>query len=411
MRPFKRARTVETPTTAEAQSPESGSPLELPARILYRRVDSLALSMDVEFKRIHRGAVNALDIERSGCRYLLSGGAEGGVGLYDLDWNLAQTTRVRRIEPLAKTARKDAHQNATSDICWYPFDTGLFTTSSYDETIKVWDTNTMQAATTFNLEASVFAHAMSPIASHTLVAAAVRGPQLRLCDLKTGDCVHSLTGHRGSVMCVQWSPRNEHLLVSDKTIRFWDVRKARSSMFTLDQHNTSGKSSGDSGKAHDDIVNGLVFTSDGLNLVSTGHDERIRLWQTDTGRNLMVNYGNKLRNQRNFRATPVLALDRFGRWPTLIHASDNCRILAFDLFTGELMNEWRTAYGRVTCVAWRTSYEELYSGGNDCEVFAWTPTRHNAAKRAYGASEAQSGTEDEMSGDAWTESDSDDVFF
>lgn len=36
------------------------------------------------------------------------------------------------------------HKYAVSSAIWYPVDTGLFITGSYDHYIKVWDTNTSQ---------------------------------------------------------------------------------------------------------------------------------------------------------------------------------------------------------------------------------------------------------------------------
>jgi WD40 repeat protein len=39
-------------------------------------------------------------------------------------------------------------------------------------------------------------------------------PRVRLCDLRSGAFTHSLTGHNGSVMAVQWSTRYEHMLVT-----------------------------------------------------------------------------------------------------------------------------------------------------------------------------------------------------
>jgi DNA excision repair protein ERCC-8 len=40
--------------------------------------------------------------------------------------------------------------------------------------------------------------------------------------------------------------------------------------------------------AHQFAVNGLAFTANGRHLISTGHDERIRLWNLYTFRNEIV---------------------------------------------------------------------------------------------------------------------------
>ena len=51
-----------------------------------------------------------------------------------------------------------------SGVEWYPCDTGLFTTSSVDGSVKVWDSNTLTSATTFELGSPVHAHSLSPLA-------------------------------------------------------------------------------------------------------------------------------------------------------------------------------------------------------------------------------------------------------
>lgn len=42
--------------------------------------------------------------------------------------------------------------------------------------------------------------------------------------------------------------------------------------------------------AHNGRVNGLCFTGDGLHLLTTGTDDRMRLWNSATGENTLVRY-------------------------------------------------------------------------------------------------------------------------
>ncbi|KAL9551457.1 hypothetical protein MBANPS3_004247 [Mucor bainieri] len=74
---------------------------------------------------------------------LLSGGGDGKVHVFDLQ---AMPANHMRNEPIASTARVDRHKYAVTSVSWFPFDTGMFVTSSYDTTIKVWDTNEMKAS-------------------------------------------------------------------------------------------------------------------------------------------------------------------------------------------------------------------------------------------------------------------------
>lgn len=40
----------------------------------------------------------------------------------------------------------DVHKYSVETVQWYPHDTGMFTSSSFDKTLKVWDTNTLQVS-------------------------------------------------------------------------------------------------------------------------------------------------------------------------------------------------------------------------------------------------------------------------
>ncbi|MEQ2217456.1 DNA excision repair protein ERCC-8, partial [Xenoophorus captivus] len=79
---------------------------------------------------------------------------------------------------------------------------------------------------------------------------------------------------------------------ADSKVNIWDVRRASGSLFTLDQHNgeRSKASSQTVNTAHNGRVNGLCYTADGLYLLTTGTDDRMRLWNSATGENTLVRF-------------------------------------------------------------------------------------------------------------------------
>ncbi|KAJ2955813.1 hypothetical protein NQZ79_g8249 [Umbelopsis isabellina] len=350
--------------------------------------------------RLSVAPINWIEIDRVENKYLLSAGADSEIHIYDIE-EQPVNKKIWKIPSIARVAKKDRQKFGVSSVAWYPFDTGMFISSSFDNTINVWDTNLMKSACTFDLEEKVFSQSISPIASHCLVAGASADPRVRLCDLRSGAFTHSLTGHHGSVMAAQWSTRYEHMLItggSDCTIRVWDIRKAAAYIMSLDQYNTeNGDPLSSTNQAHNRPINGLAFSPDGFYILSLGMDEKIRLWDAYTGRNTLVNYGSHLRNRSNLTIKPLVVNERI--WPPLIFVpSDDHQVLAFDMLDGRLVKRLRGAYGRVTSVDKRPGKEELYSASKDQEILVWEAPRPDTEKN-------DKTPEAEM--DAWSSDDED----
>ncbi len=71
----------------------------------------------------------------------------------------------------------------------------MFTTSSGDHTVRVWDTKELEDVCDFDLGHRVHVHAFSPSAtSHTLIACGTTDSLVRLCDLNSGAATHVLSG-------------------------------------------------------------------------------------------------------------------------------------------------------------------------------------------------------------------------
>ncbi|XP_074185013.1 DNA excision repair protein ERCC-8 isoform X3 [Rhinolophus sinicus] len=278
----------------------------------------------------------------------------------------------------------DVHKYSVETVQWYPHDTGMFTSSSFDKTLKVWDTNTLQAADVFNFEETVYSHHMSPVATkHCLVAVGTRGPKVQLCDLKSGSCTHILQGHRQEILAVSWSPRSEYVLATasaDSRVKLWDVRRASGCLITLDQYNgTKSQAVESANTAHNGKVNGLCFTSDGLHLLTTGTDNRMRLWNSSNGENTLVilipygfalvNYGKVFNDSRKGLKFTVSC----GCSSEFVFVPYGSTIAVYTIYSGEQITMLKGHYKSVDCCIFQSNFQELYSGSRDCNILAWVP--------------------------------------
>lgn len=82
-------------------------------------------------------------------RYLLSGASDASAAVYDVQQpqKLEGGGLIAKHKPIFVVDKQHEHRHkyAISSAIWYPIDTGLFVTGSYDHYIKVWDTNSTQA--------------------------------------------------------------------------------------------------------------------------------------------------------------------------------------------------------------------------------------------------------------------------
>lgn len=382
----------------------------------------------------HQAGVNALALERFDGRLLLSGGSDATIRLWDLE-QCANPTNYHVYKPAAQIDRSDdkskAHRFGITQLSFYPFDPGAFLSSSYDQTLRLWETDTVQMSGLWDLESKIYTHAISPIADHLLVACGTAHPAIRLVDLRTGAAIQSLVASGqvgaggGAVLALAWSPRHEHVLASgnlDGTVRIWDVRRASGPVGLLDQEDSlgivrrggsiEGSTIGDrsirsSAKAHYGPVNGLTWTDDGAYIVSAGHDERIRVWDAATGANTLASFGPSIRNSQ-LASVPMFTTP-VGLTPPrkeLLFWPNETEILVMELHEGTTVTRLRglganitgvkaqrggerSVKNRVTSLVWRGAGGSggsrggvpggsnapggIYSGHTDGQIRAWMP--------------------------------------
>ncbi|KAF2090515.1 WD40 repeat-like protein, partial [Saccharata proteae CBS 121410] len=352
----------------------------------------------------HRAGVSSITIDKFEGRYLLSGGADSSISMWDLESISDGSVRfLRKVvsHPSCRTSIK--HNLGITHLSFYAFDSGAFLSSSYDHTLKLYNSETMETASVFDLGAVVYSHSMSPIAHHNIVACATQGPNIRLVNLNSGSASHALPGHAGAVLSTAWSPVHEHRLASagaDGTVRFWDIRKSASCLGLLDSEDSigiqgidgvgGGARSRQRGRAHMGAANGVIWTEDGRHVVTTGHDNKVRVWDTITGANTLVNFGPLIKNSHLTTLLPLIApsdLTRPGK-EVLFYPNPN-EIMAYEMLDGTMIKRLRvparpTKVGgqflrgpgfktRTTALAWRAHDVELYSAHSDGCIRAWAP--------------------------------------
>ncbi|KAH7387734.1 hypothetical protein KP509_16G038600 [Ceratopteris richardii] len=381
------------------------------------RLYSIELAGHKEIASAHKSGVNSLQIDATEARYLLSGAADGSVAVYDIEQATAydHSTRTSKHEALFMVDKRvlNGHLYSVSCVHWYPIDTGIFVTGSFDNFVNVWDTNTTQVELQFNMSKKVYSLSMSTLATtHMLIATGTDDTRIRLCDIASGAFTHTLSGHRDSVWVVQWSTRSEWVLVSggcDGAIRFWDIRRAgcyqildqqcsqigrrppvlkkssrthgrednlctkylnaSSPIRQRGQKRSFGISAVDSRTAHYGSVAGLQMTADGLHMISAGTDSRLRLWDVESGCNTLVNYPSTyIRGNKGIQmaVTPD---------SSLVFTPSLNAILVYDVWSGHSYSSLRGHYDQVNCCAFHPQGQELYTGSNDRKILVWAPRR------------------------------------
>ena len=266
----------------------------------------------------------------------------------------------------------------------------MFTSSSLDKSLSVWDTNQLCVVEQFKFTEAVYTHSMAASGSHCLTAAGGGECKITLCDINSGSQTHILRGHRKPVMALKWCPSRDYLLTSgsqDNKILFWDIRKGAGPLCDLDQHNGGGVAHSVSAlSAHNGHVVGLCFTSDGLFLLSVATDNHLRLWNTFTLKNSLINYGRVPISLVQQTCQLSITSSLCSLTPTLAVPTGN-DVSLFELFTGKKVAILRGHYGKVTSCILHPFEQELYSGGSDRNILCWTtPPWTTCESQTQGAS-------------------------
>jgi DNA excision repair protein ERCC-8 len=179
---------------------------------------------------------------------------------------------------------------------------------------------------------------------------------------------------------------------SEGEVRIWDIRKTDSCLTQLDLFRTErGNDSKvvnksrkvgivkSNVKAHSHEVNGLCWSENGKTLITTGHDEKIRVWDLNDpqGVNTLLNFGPFIKNRFSSYKSIILSPIRETEIQYIWYPSDNGEVLVFRLQDGKLVAKLRKSLqenSRSCCIAYRGDNSGTYfSGTVDGKINVWGP--------------------------------------
>lgn len=130
---------------------------------------NMGMSTEYEIVSSHTRPVHCISLEKNDHQYLLSGGLDGLVALYDLngavnDRKISNRRALKSISIASNSVRGKAIvpgggpplSVAVSSISWYPKDSGLFAVSDFDGNVNIWDTNAFSIVGNFKLRSKIF---------------------------------------------------------------------------------------------------------------------------------------------------------------------------------------------------------------------------------------------------------------
>ncbi len=163
------------------------------------------------------------------------------------------------------------HTSSVESASFSP-DGKLIVSASYDNTVRIWDTQTGKELKKLEGHTHIVASASFSPDGKRIVSASW-DKTIRIWDAQTGKELKKLEGHTDIVESASFSPDGKRIVSAsnDSTVRIWDAQTGKE-LKKLEGHTES--------------VNSASFSPDGKCIVSASRDNTVKIWDAQTGKEL-----------------------------------------------------------------------------------------------------------------------------
>eukprot|EP01062_Namystynia_karyoxenos_P026848 TRINITY_DN2073_c0_g3_i1.p1 TRINITY_DN2073_c0_g3~~TRINITY_DN2073_c0_g3_i1.p1 ORF type:complete len:562 (+),score=217.41 TRINITY_DN2073_c0_g3_i1:79-1764(+) len=165
--------------------------------------------------------------------------------------------------------------------------------------------------------------------------------------------VHTFRGHNKGVQCVRWMPPLGHLFASgglDGKVKLWDVLRTREVVQTYIGHFRG--------------IKDLNFDNTGERFVSSGYDNFIRVWDTETG--------SVLHTLTNGTTANVVKFHPSDDKPDQLFAGcADKQLHQFDLRSGRIVQSYDQHLGAINTVTFVDNNRRIVTTSDDKTMRVW----------------------------------------